>query len=52
MHKLLTSSIGSNDLSIGFDRDRDRGQQELTNNKNMKGRYHVRNILKDFFWIC
>ena len=34
MYKLLTSSRGSDDLSIGFDRDRNRRQRELTNNKS------------------
>ena len=48
MYKLLTSSRGSDDLSIGFDRDRDR-RRELTNNKNMKGEYHVRIMLKNIF---
>ena len=38
-----------NDLSIGFDRDRTRRRNELTNNKNIKGRYHVRIYLKDLF---
>ena len=47
MYKLLTSSKGSDDLSIGFDRDRGRRQRELTNNKNQKGKYHVRIYLKD-----
>ena len=49
MYKLLTSSRGSDDLSIGFDRDRGRRQRELTNNKNIKGKYHVRIYLKDIF---
>ena len=49
MYKLLTSSRGSDDLSIGFDRDRNRRQNELTNNKNIKGKYHVRIYLKDVF---
>ena len=49
MYKLLTSCRGSDDLSIGFDRDRERRQCELTNNKNMKGKYHVRNYLMDIF---
>ena len=49
MYKLLTSSKGSDDLSIGFDRDRNRRQRELTNNKNIKGKYHVRIYLKDVF---
>ena len=49
MYKLLTSSKQSDDLSIGFDRDRGRRQRELTNNKNIKGKYHVRIYLKDVF---
>ena len=49
MFKLLTSSKGSDDLSIGFDRDRNRRQRELTNNKTQKGKYHVRIYLKDIF---
>ena len=49
MYKLLSSSKGSDDLSIGFDRDRTRRRNELTNNKNIKGKYHVRIYLKDIF---
>ena len=49
MYKLLTSSKGSDDLSIGFDRDRNRRQRELTINKTQKGKYHVRIYLKDVF---
>ena len=49
MYKLLTSSKGSDDLSIGFDRDRTRRRNELTKNKNIKGKYHVRIYLKDIF---
>ena len=49
MYKLLTSSKGSDDLSIGFDRDHNRRQRELTNNKTQKGKYHVRIYLKDVF---
>ena len=49
MYKLLTSSKGSDDLSIGFDRDRNRRQRELTNNKTQKGKYHVRIYSKDVF---
>ena len=47
MYKLLSSCKGSDDLSIGFDRDRGRRQRELTNNKTQKGKYHVRIYLKD-----
>ena len=49
MYKLITSSRGSDDLSIGFDRDRGRRQRELTNNKNIKRKYHVRISLKNVF---
>ena len=49
MYKLLTSNKGSDDLSIGFDRSRDRRKQELTKNKNIKGKYHIRIYLKDIF---
>ena len=33
-------------MSIGFDRDRNRRQRELTNKKTQKGKYHVRIYLK------
>ena len=49
LYKLLSSSKGSDDLSIGFDRDRGRRQRELTNNKTQKGKFHVRIYLKDIF---
>ena len=49
MYNLLTSARGFDDLSIGFDRERNRRRQELADNKNMKGKYHVRSMLKDIF---
>ena len=49
MYKLITSARSTDDLFIGFDRDRGRRQRELTNNKNIKGKYHVTNMLKDIF---
>ena len=49
MYKLLTSSKDSDDLSIGFDRNHDKRKHELTNNKNIKGKFHVRIYLKDIF---
>ena len=49
MYKLLTSSKGSDDLSIGFDRDRTRRRNELTNNKTVKGKFHLRIYLKGVF---
>ena len=49
MYKLLTSSRDSDDLSIGFDRNRGRRKNELSYNKNIKGKYHIRIYLKDIF---
>ena len=49
MYKLITSARNTDDLSIGFDRDRDRRKRELTNNKIIKGKYHVTIMLKDIF---
>ena len=49
MYKLLTLSRGSDDLSIGFDRDRNRTKRELTKNKDKKGKYHMRIYLRDIF---
>ena len=49
MYKLLTSSKDSDDLSNGFHRSRGRRKNELTNNKNIKGKFHVRIYLKDIF---
>ena len=49
MYKLLTSSKDSDYLSIGFDRNRGRRKNELTNNKTIKGKYHIRIYLKDIF---
>ena len=49
MYKLLSSSKGSDNLSIGFDRDRGKRKRELTDDKNIKGIYHIRIYLKDIF---
>ena len=49
MNKLLTSSRGSDDLSVGFDHDRNRRQRELTHSKTEKGKFRVRIYLKDVF---
>ena len=49
MYKLLTSSKGSDVLSIGFDRDRNRRQREMSTNESQKGKYHVRIFRKDVF---
>ena len=45
----LSSCRGSDDLSIGFDRDRNRRKRELTNNRNIKGKYHLRVYSTDIF---
>ena len=49
MYKLITSSKDSNDLSIGFDHSRNRRRDELALNKNIKGKYYVKIMLKDVF---
>ena len=49
MYKLITSSKGSDDLSIGFDRSSARRREEMTTNKNVKGKFHLRILLKDVF---
>ena len=49
MYKLITSSKGSYDLSIGFDRSTGRRRDEMTNNKNVNGKFHLRILLKDVF---
>ena len=49
VYKLLTSSKGSDDLSIGFHRDRGRRKDELAKEVNVKGEKHVRIYLKDIF---
>ena len=49
MYKLITSSKDSNDLSVGFNNSRDRRRDELAQNKNIKGKYHLKIMLKDVF---
>ena len=49
MYKLITSSKDSIDLSVGFDYSRNRRRDELALNKNIKGEYHVKIMLKDIF---
>ena len=52
MYKMITSARDTDDLSIGFDRDRGRRQREFNNTKNLNGKYHVRIYIEDFSWIC
>ena len=49
IYKLITSAKGTDDLSIAFDRDCERRQRELTNNKNIKVKKHVKILLEDVF---
>ena len=49
MYKLITSARSSDDLSIGFDRDCGKRQQDLTNNGNIKGKHHVKIMPWDDF---
>ena len=49
MNKLLTTTKDTNGLSIGFDRGCGRRQREINDNKDQKGKYHVRNMLKNIF---
>ena len=49
MYKLIRSSKDSDDLSIIFDRSRNRRRDELALNKNLKGVNHLRIMLRDVF---
>ena len=49
MYKLKTSSSWIDDLSIGSDRNRLRGQQELRSNKNANGKNRITILLTDVF---
>ena len=49
MHKLISSSRDSVELSIGFQRSNAVRERELTNNRSTKGNYHNRFYLKDVF---
>ena len=49
MHKLISSSRDTDDLSIGFHRSNGVREKELGNNKSTKGIYPVRIHLKDIF---
>ena len=49
MYKLITPNKNSDYLSIGFDRSKARRQDEMTDNKRVTGKCHLRIILKDVF---
>ena len=45
----MTSSKDSDNLCIGFDLNRERRKNELSNNKSNKSKYHIRIYLKNIF---
>ena len=49
MYKLITSAKESDELSLGFHRDRGVRRDELALNKNLEGKFHLRIMLKDVF---
>ena len=49
LYKLTTSAQDSDDLSLCFDRDRNRRREELPNNKHLNDKYHLRFMSKDVF---
>ena len=49
LHKLISSSRNSDDLSIGFQRSIEARERELTINERTKGNYHVGIYLEDIF---
>ena len=49
LYRLISSARNTDDLSIGLDENLKTRQRELTKNKYVKGRYHIRNDLEDNF---
>ena len=47
VYKLTTSAKDTDDLSIGFEKNRGKRKNELALNKNIKGKYHLKVVLKD-----
>ena len=52
MYKLIKSCKRSDDLSVGFDKDRGKRQRELTKNKHIQGKYQVTFMLSDIFGVA
>ena len=52
MYKLISSAKDTNDLSINFDHSHNRRRDDLTSKKNVKGKYHLRIVLKDVFGLA
>ena len=49
MYKRLTSNRDGDDISIGFDRDRKRRRDELSNKEKIKGKYLLGIVIQDVF---
>ena len=49
MNELITSSKTSDNLTIGFNRSSGRRRDDMTNSKNIKGKFHLRIMLRDVF---
>ena len=49
MYKLITSSKVSDDLSIGIERSSGRRRDDMTINKNVKGKFYLGMLMKDVF---
>ena len=49
MYKLTTSARDTDELSIGFDRSRDRRKLQLTDNKSQEGKFQLRIFLRVVF---
>ena len=49
MYKLITSSKKRDDISIGFNRSSERRRDDMTNNINIKCKFHLRFKLRDVF---
>ena len=52
IYKLITSARDTDDLSIGFDRDCDGRQHELTNNKTKKRKILCEKYAQRCSWFC
>ena len=46
LYELIKNARETHDSFIGFDRDRGRRRNELTNNRNIQGKFHLGNMLK------
>ena len=52
MYKLIIGGEDTNDLSVGFDKDQNRRQRELTTHKKIKRKNHLGFMLWDIFVLA